>query len=157
MTPRGEFQKELLKAKGVYEPCPGCAGLGAYYYSSTATWRGGVGGQSFTMDICDKCWGSGNAHETWTDIRKLEERRRDWEKEQVLKYLGNYFMVGFDRVRPYIKRLADLCEKESRRRKIPESEHPFWWAHHWELQARLLNRLAADKETRESTECSNAT
>jgi len=45
--------------------CTGCGGSGYQMYGSTATWRGGVGGQMLTNDVCDMCWGSGDAEKPW--------------------------------------------------------------------------------------------
>jgi len=49
--------------------CSGCGGSGYKFYSSTATWRGGAGGQAFTNDVCDKCWGSGDRDRPWPSHR----------------------------------------------------------------------------------------
>lgn len=53
-------------------PCVGCAGLGVKAYGSTATWRGGIGGQAITNDICDTCWGSGDASRPWLNLREYD-------------------------------------------------------------------------------------
>ena len=52
--------------------CRDCGGSGVKTYSSTATWRGGVGGQALTSDVCDRCWGSGCENRPWTDLRRLK-------------------------------------------------------------------------------------
>lgn len=62
----------FLEWRNVNTPCPGCSGAGSKAYGSTATWRGGLGGQAITMDVCDRCWGSGDKDCPWTSIRKLE-------------------------------------------------------------------------------------
>ncbi len=51
------------------EFCETCGGSGTRVYGSTATWRGGIGGQALTADVCDKCWGSGNKHRAWPSMR----------------------------------------------------------------------------------------
>jgi hypothetical protein len=51
--------------------CDECGGAGIKLYSSTATWRGGCGGQAFTADVCDVCWGSG-AREPWPSHRRIQ-------------------------------------------------------------------------------------
>lgn len=53
------------------KPCLACGGSGARAYANTATWHGGVGGNMITSDICDKCWGSGNAEKPWVNLRQL--------------------------------------------------------------------------------------
>jgi hypothetical protein len=30
-----------------------------------------MGGAAMTRDVCDRCWGSGDEHSHWTDLRKL--------------------------------------------------------------------------------------
>ena len=52
--------------------CPTCYGSGVSLYSSTSTWRGGIGGQAMTIDICDSCWGSGRKSRHWMDLRTLK-------------------------------------------------------------------------------------
>lgn len=51
--------------------CKKCGGTGKYTYSSTATFMGGIGGQSLTVSVCDKCWGSGDEKEPWVNLRKI--------------------------------------------------------------------------------------
>lgn len=53
--------------------CLSCGGAGVKFYPSTATWRGGIGGQMFTNDVCDKCWGSGDRNNAWPSRRALVE------------------------------------------------------------------------------------
>lgn len=52
--------------------CLGCSGVGHKMYGSTATWRGGIGGAAMTVDVCDKCWGTGRTDTTGPDLRKYE-------------------------------------------------------------------------------------
>ncbi len=48
--------------------CPACGGSGVIGYPSTATWRGGIGGQQFTNDVCNKCWGSGKQNKPGVNL-----------------------------------------------------------------------------------------
>lgn len=66
-----EFYQEVHALRGVQTPCPGCSGLGVKLYGSTATWRGGIGGAAMTNDVCDECWGSGDAERPWPSHRLL--------------------------------------------------------------------------------------
>lgn len=50
--------------------CRRCNGAGIAIYGSTATWRGGIGGQAMTSDVCDQCWGSGTANKPWHSRRE---------------------------------------------------------------------------------------
>ena len=53
--------------------CEKCGGAGVRTYSSSATWRGGIGGQTITTDICDKCWGSGKENKPWINLRRINK------------------------------------------------------------------------------------
>jgi RecJ-like exonuclease len=50
--------------------CKKCGGTGKYSYPDTATWLKGIGGQSITEDVCDKCWGTGRSDRTGLNLRK---------------------------------------------------------------------------------------
>lgn len=73
---RDRIYDDMLLWRGIdrelgEDPCKGCSGSGVRAYGSTSTWRGGIGGQMITSDICDKCWGSGNAGKPWFNLRRL--------------------------------------------------------------------------------------
>ena len=57
--------------------CSRCNGSGVRVYGNTATWTRGIGGQTMTSDICDKCWGSGKEDKPWINLRILRNRVRD--------------------------------------------------------------------------------
>jgi len=59
--------------------CPRCNGIGSYSYASTSTWRGGMGGASITVDVCDVCWGTGRTDKKGPNRRKIEAHARDLE------------------------------------------------------------------------------
>ena len=52
--------------------CPKCSGRGRRAYGSTATWRGGVGGQMITDAVCDECWGTGEKSRKGANLREME-------------------------------------------------------------------------------------
>ena len=63
---RDRMFDEMLLWRGIDReggdiPCKACGGAGVRAYGDTTTWRGGIGGQRITRDVCNKCWGSGNA------------------------------------------------------------------------------------------------
>ena len=138
--------KHFLRLRGVQDPCPKCKGLGSYNYPSGATWRGGMGTCAFQHDICDQCWGTGDVHRIGTDIRKLEAERKSWEENQVLEYLAHRLGCGIPRIAKRIQQLADLCIKQSNKRKLPEGESEFWWNHEWDALGQMLLRLIEGKE-----------
>ncbi len=51
--------------------CEACQGSGKKTYANTTTWRGGIGGQALTSDVCDECWGSGDIENKGADLREL--------------------------------------------------------------------------------------
>lgn len=73
----------LRDYRGVETPCPVCDGWGVRTYSSTALWRGGVGGQMLTSGVCDRCWGSGDKSKPWVDLREVEATRVRAEKAEA--------------------------------------------------------------------------
>lgn len=65
----------FLELRGI-EPdnaCSACGGIGKRTYPNTTTWRGGIGGQMMTTDVCDKCWGSGDKTHTWLNLRVVTQ------------------------------------------------------------------------------------
>lgn len=51
------------------------------WYGSGAAWRGGMGTASSMVDVCDVCWGSGDANRHGEDLRAL----RDGEAQRVAR------------------------------------------------------------------------
>ena len=71
---------DILSCRGIHYPemaCQECQGLGVTVYGDTSTWRGGVGGQAFTSDVCDKCWGSGQKDRPWPSHRRFFQMERE--------------------------------------------------------------------------------
>jgi len=62
---------DVLELRGLSpeRACEKCRGFGITMYASTATWRGGIGGQALTQDVCCQCWGSGDAKRPWKSWR----------------------------------------------------------------------------------------
>ena len=54
------------------EVCKSCLGVGRRGYPDTSTWRGGMAGQTFTIGVCDTCWGSGSSNRPWKSWREIE-------------------------------------------------------------------------------------
>ena len=69
---RAEYFKDFIEMRGVQTPCKRCQGLGTIVYGSTATWHGGIGGAAMTNGICNHCWGSGDEHHHWLNLRENE-------------------------------------------------------------------------------------
>jgi len=62
--------------------CQRCQGYGYRAYGSTATWRGGIGGQAITTDVCDVCWGSGRHDVKHGDQRQLRSLLRAVDQKE---------------------------------------------------------------------------
>ncbi len=109
------------------EPCHSCQGSGTVFYGSTATWRSGMGGAAMTPDVCDKCWGSGDVHAPWTDLRRLRDEEDARVKERAAHLLAEACGVGLRTMKTSYAALADILDREGRRRKRPEGVEPFAW------------------------------
>lgn len=68
---RDEEHDRRLNWRGIDpgDECSACGGAGSRAYGSTATWRGGIGGQVITIDVCNRCWGSGSKTHRWPSHR----------------------------------------------------------------------------------------
>jgi hypothetical protein len=75
-----EVGERFLHWRGVERPCGRCGGTGSRSYANSTGWRGGAGGQSITTDICDGCWGTGDADDKGVDLRKLERGMADMSR-----------------------------------------------------------------------------
>lgn len=138
---REQFLRDMHEYRGVNVPCKRCGGSGVRTYGSTSTWRGGIGGSAMTSDVCDGCWGSGDAAHKWTNLRKLERKRMDWEAEQCAKWLADRAGISLRATEDGWKHLVSVIEKEARRRKPPEGANPFWYARTAETLAAVLREL----------------
>ena len=112
-----DLRKAILHHRGVDVACLKCHGLGVIAYASTSTWCGGMGGASITKDVCDACWGSGDAEQPWTDLRRL----RSEESARVAAAAASLFAdrcgVAFRSVRPGLQELAGEIARLGRGRK----------------------------------------
>ena len=132
-----------LRVRGVDNPCSACMGMGVRRYSSGSTWRGGMGTASYAHDVCDQCWGSGDADKPWTNIREVEKQRREWEAEQCAKWLAERAGVSMCNLKDGLTHIIGAIEKEAKRRKLPAGVHAFWYARTAEIVASALRELAA--------------
>lgn len=139
-----EWRHYLRQWRGVDDPCTKCQGAGVRSYSSTATWRGGMGGCMITTDVCDRCWGSGDEHRHGEDLRALYAAKKKWEEDQTFEYLTQRFGLNLRGFRARFKDVADFCGKQANRRKIPEGEHEFWWHHEWSAIESIIRKLVGD-------------
>lgn len=146
MLDDNEIARLLHRRRGVDDPCKACHGWGCRSYSSTATWRGGIGGQAFCMDICDKCWGTGDSFRIGTDIRALEQKQREWEREQCLQYFARVTGSTLSVMREHVRAMADILSAQERKRKIPEGFNEFWWRQSLHAVASSLRALTKEPD-----------
>lgn len=141
-----EQQQWLLAVRGVRDPCETCLGVGVQLYSSTATWKGGIGGCAMTTDVCDKCWGSGDKYRPGFDQRAMRDDKTQWERSQVAKWLSNHSGINFSCTKKCWEHLLDRLDKEQRRKKLPDGIDPFWYYNTVNtLQAMLRELMKADE------------
>ncbi len=59
----------------------------------------------------------------------------------MFAYLAQRFNVDIPAFKKRFLQLAALCGKEANRRKLPEGEEAFWWAHEWHALQSIIARL----------------
>jgi len=107
--------EDHLRWRGIEQACQKCGGTGSRTYGSTATWRGGIGGAAMTDDVCDQCWGSGDANRFWTDLRALEADQERKIAARAASYFTGFTII--EHYRPAMEVLVLELRKFSRGRK----------------------------------------
>jgi len=119
-----EGYRRAIEYRGVEDPCPKCHGHGVRAYGSTATWRGGIGGQTTTSDVCDGCWGSGDKNKTWTNLRtiaaEVERRVAECALTAIADSVGARMGGAHSEVLDIISALEALSRKRKVARWTPE-------------------------------------
>jgi len=95
--------------KGV--ACPACRGFGERAYSSTATWRGGMGGSMITSGVCDHCWGSGRTDQNGPNLRAIQGEYRRLELESSRKWFEEKIGASMGTVRQYFPAIAGRLKR----------------------------------------------
>lgn len=117
MTLVEEHYKWMLDARDIETPCMKCQGMGSRAYGSTATWHGGMGGASITSDVCDHCWGSGDEHRHWTDLRRLKSGEDHRVHLRAGELLAHRCGVGLRTLLPGLDELVLELRKFERQRR----------------------------------------
>lgn len=114
-----EVHAMMLDRRDIYpeDVCTACSGYGVKQYSSTATWRGGVGGQAMSCDVCDACWGSGSATKTWLNLRTRRDQMDAEVNRRALTLLADVCMTNYATMTPSRFELAKELEKMAAGRK----------------------------------------
>ena len=111
-----DFIARALLWRGVDDPCLKCGGAGNKAYSSTATWRGGIGGQSITTDICDACWGTGDRYRIGCDLRRLRAEEEKRVAERAVDLLAQSCGATFKTSRAEVFQIVEALDKFARKR-----------------------------------------
>lgn len=122
---------EFLRWRNIETACEKCGGKGGRTYASTSTWRGGMGGASLTWDVCDECWGSGDAEDHWLDLRRLRNEQDARVAKEAGELLGRRIGAGLRTMLPAIEALCLVLDKEAKRRKPPMGTD-FWDHYQWQ-------------------------
>jgi len=134
--------EDKLAWRGIEDPedvCVKCGGSGHVIYGSTATWRGGVGGQMMTDDVCDSCWGSGSKSKPWTDLRKLRSEEKKRIEKGAAKLLENRLGASLKSLQPTILAISKELDRLARKRKPPTGDG--WFEiRNWEQTCEILAR-----------------
>jgi hypothetical protein len=107
--------EQIKDWRGLENICSRCGGCGKRSYGSTSTWRGGMGGSSVTVDICDRCWGSGEDQKPWLDLRKLESIIAEQAQQRSLTHLTG--VADMSVLKPALNELIKELKKLANGRK----------------------------------------
>lgn len=128
------IDQRILRMRGVETPCSACHGLGVRGYSNGSTWRGGMGCAAITHDVCDSCWGSGDAERPWLNLRNMEiEIDNRARRATEYKWRSLVGVGGMASVRENVEVIAAAVEKIARKRNVG-----FWTARAAEYVAAVL-------------------
>lgn len=116
MNTREQYLSEFIRLRGVWNKCECCHGFGARLYSTTATWRGGIGGQAFTYDVCDHCWGSGDEDNRWEDLRELRDERRKKQAAASFDFISNRCGLTLGMLEEEANNVLTVLDREANKR-----------------------------------------
>jgi len=134
--------KRVLHYRGVETPCPICKGLGWKAYAKGCTWHGGVGTNMIAYDVCDTCWGSGDAHRHGIDLRELYATMDRQIAEGAMALLASAAGANLEFTKPTTLAIAEELNRLSRSRKV----RPAYFRAMCEALARTLRRGSKDPE-----------
>lgn len=129
-----ELHAERLRWRGVEDPCERCGGSGVVIYGSTSTWRGGMGGSKSTRDVCPTCWGSGDRHHPWTDLRKLMSEQHQQVAAMAMSAVACSAGANLRSLAGTAETIAVELDKLARGRKA----RPPYWRECCESLARVI-------------------
>jgi hypothetical protein len=126
------------------EDCKTCAGNGWRWYSNTSTWRRGMGGCAMTRDLCDSCWGSGDANQSWTNLQDWRDNDDQRIHEQALKLLAEAAGATFIVCQPAATEIVKELRKLARGRKA----RPQWFQNMCDALANRIEQAIGERGTK---------
>lgn len=115
---RDDLHEQFLHWRDI-EPadaCGTCNGSGHRAYGSTTTWRGGVGGQMATRDVCDRCWGTGDRYRPGCDLRKLRAEEAKRVAEAAVDALARSCGATLRTSGPAVLKIAETLRTAAKKR-----------------------------------------
>jgi hypothetical protein len=112
-----------LAWRHVRSPCARCDGAGTRLYATGSTWRGGAAGQAVTPDVCDLCWGSGDATRPGVDLRELVRAASRRSEASAASLLAARLGGPATAHAPVLRRLAEVLDALPR--TLPAETPPF--------------------------------
>jgi hypothetical protein len=146
-----EIYKQFLEWRGIETPCPVCCGSGQKAYSSTATWRGGMGGNACTQDVCNTCWGSGDRNHPWAKLKLLRNSEDRRIREGALNILANSAGATLNEMHPAVEEICKELDKLARGRK----PRPAWFQNACISLAKNLRQGVANRAALELAKALN--
>ena len=129
----------FLEWRGVETPCAKCDGSGVASYANTSGWRRGIGGCAVTQDVCDVCWGTGDARRKGLDLRAQREGEDARGVERAARLFATRVGASWPAMHPSLEELARELERLSRGRR-PRTR---WFYQSCESLAKLLREMVA--------------
>jgi hypothetical protein len=74
----------------------------------------------------------------------MEAERRDWERDQITRWLAQRTGASFATTRRAWAQLCERMEAETRRRKLPEGVDPFVYFRTVEVLVSMLRELSEE-------------
>lgn len=139
-----EAWRDLLRQRGIRnedDACEQCAGLGTKMYGNTSGWRRGIGGQAMSVDVCDKCWGSGMDDRPWLNLRELEQNQQKEIARRATTAVADACGAHYPTTAESIREIIKVLDKLTNARKTT-----FWTAPLANGLANLLRRAIGDPE-----------
>jgi hypothetical protein len=132
---RDEALSEVLRMRGVETPCETCHGMGVRWYLGAFTWKDAGGGGDRRRDVCDSCWGTGDADRQGVNLRKMAAEEDARVAARAVSLLGESVGVGMDTMRPAVLALVKELDAMSKTKNKPR---PPWFSLACEQVAKVL-------------------